>query len=234
MKEQFELCIDGRNIVGVLHFPKNHNPPCVITCHGLFSSKESDKFTAIADCFTQAGIAVIRFDFGGCGDSSGSISDTTVSGRLCELETVGEYAANHPKLGKEIGILGSSLGGFVALFYARKNPVKALSIWATPFDLREISRNIPESDLKILKKNFFSDAKTYNLSTVLKNLHTVQIIQGEHDAVVSWQHAKKIFWGVNDPKELIILPAGDHSLSKSPDRQRALQKSLQWFLKHIS
>ena len=91
--------LPNRAIHGVLHLPKRKNPPYVITCHGLFSTMESDKFTAIADAFTNAGIATIRFDFSGCGKSSGNISDTTISRRIEELSKVVDFSKNHPALG---------------------------------------------------------------------------------------------------------------------------------------
>lgn len=233
MKEKFILSVEGRKICGVIHLPSKKNPPFVITCHGLFSSKDSEKFISIAEGFSQKGLAVIRFDFGGCGESSGSISDTTVSRRLQELEKVARFALDHPNLGKNFCILGSSLGGFISLFYASQNPVKALSIWATPYDLKETFHNITENDLKILKNSFFSDAEKYNLPFILRKINTVQIIHGKRDEIVPWQHAEEIFKHVADPKELEILTNGDHSISGHAERDRALQASFSWLTKHI-
>jgi len=234
MEEPFSLSVENRKICGGLHLPSRINPPFVITCHGLFSSKESDKFISIAKRFTDAGLAVIRFDFGGCGESSGSISDTTVSRRLRELEEVALFAAGHPKLGKNFGILGSSLGGYVSLFYAAGNPVSALSVWATPYDLSEVIKNTPESDLAVLKKEFFNDAEKYNLSSMLGKIRTVQIIQGKLDETVPCRHAEEIFTRVKEPKELEILSEADHSISRSDDRDKAISISLTWFKRHIS
>ena len=233
MEEPFTLHVEDRKICGVLHLPSRNNPPFVITCHGLFSSKQSDKFVAIAKRFTSEGIAVIRFDFGGCGESSGSISNTTVSGRLRELKKVVLFATNHPKLGKKFGILGSSLGGFISLFYAARNPVSALSVWATPFDLSEVFENAPKSDLSVLKKQFFTDAENYSLSSLLEKTHTVQVIHGKLDETVPWRHAEKIFSIAKDPKKLAIIPGADHSISRSDDRDRAINVSLAWFKGHI-
>ena len=119
-EELFKLNLHDRIIHGALHLPRINNPPYVITCHGLFSTMESDKFTAIADVFTKAGIAIIRFDFSGCGRSSGNISDTTISRRIEELEKVVVFSKTHPALGERFGILGSSLGGYVSLFLLQK------------------------------------------------------------------------------------------------------------------
>jgi len=232
-EELFKLNLPDRIIHGALHLPGIKRPPYVITCHGLFSTMESDKFTAIADAFTKAGIAIIRFDFSGCGKSSGYISDTTISRRIEELEKVVDFSKNHPALGKKFGILGSSLGGYVSLFFASENHIDALSVWATPYDLAETYNNIPENDLKILNQSFFDDASKYNLSSILTKIDTLQIIHGKKDLTVPWQHAEKIYNGANHPKKLIFFPEGDHSISTKYDREKAVNESLNWILNRL-
>ncbi len=234
MDEKFFIDVEERKICGVLHLPEKSKPACVITCHGLFSSKDSDKFTGIAERFTRESLAVIRFDFSGCGESSGHISDTTVSRRLQELEAVAAFAGNHQSLGRQQCLLGSSLGGYLSLLYALKHPGTILSLWATPYDLLEISENIPPSDLKQLKQEFFIDARTYSLASILGAVSHIQLIQGQKDSIVPWRHAEEIFFRANEPKELVILPEGDHSLTGAFEREKAVSKSLAWFLQHIS
>jgi len=234
MEEHFSLDLPGRSIKGALNFPDLKNPSFVITCHGLFSSMESEKFTAIAKTFTASGIATIRFDFSGCGRSSGDISDTTVSKRIEELKEVVKFSKNHPGLGEKFGILGSSLGGFVSLFFAAEHPVEALSVWATPYDLVEICKNIPEEELKVLNQTFFDDALTYNLPSVLGKIKNLQVLQGKKDLTIPWQHAEKIYTAVNKPKNLLFFPKGDHSISDKTDRKKAIQESLDWILKNIT
>jgi alpha-beta hydrolase superfamily lysophospholipase len=232
-EELFKLNLPDRIIHGVLHLPNSKNPPYVITCHGLFSTMESDKFTAIADVFTNAGIAAIRFDFSGCGKSSGNISDTTISRRIEELSKVVDFTKNHPALGEKFGIVGSSLGGFVSLFFAAEHPVEALSVWATPYNLAETCKNIPENDLKVLNQSFFDDALKYKLSSILKKINNLQVIQGKKDLTVPWQHAEKIYKSAKHTKKLLFSPEGDHSISEKYDREKAVNESLKWILNRV-
>jgi len=234
MEETFTLTLPDRIIRGVLHFPENKNPGFVVTCHGLFSSMESEKFIALAKTFTDAGLAAVRFDFSGCGKSTGNISQTTVSKRIAELAAVVRFAENHPALGNRFGILGSSLGGFTALFYAAQHAVNALSVWATPYDLAEICCNIPDQDRNRLDRTFFDDAAAYHLTKILGNISNIQIIQGKKDLIVPWQHAQKIYAAVNEPKELIFFNNADHSVSEQADREKALEKSREWMIRRIS
>jgi uncharacterized protein len=234
MIEGFVLSVDSKSICGVLHLPAREKPPCVITCHGLFSSKDTDKFLRIAETFTDRGIAVIRFDFSGCGESSGNIADTTVTGRLAELAAVVRFARQHELLGPRLGLLGSSLGGYVSLLYAaRDTSVRALSVWATPISLPGLRKSIPAAELSVLKEDFFSDAGRFDLAPLLPALHTVLIIHGSRDEIVPHTHAEKIFQLAGSPKELVPIDAGDHSLTIPEDREQAAQKSVQWFQRYL-
>ena len=162
----FQLNVSDRMLAGALHLPdRRQSAPWVVLCHGLFSSMASEKFTGLAELLCRSGIAALRFDFSGCGASTGSIADTTVSRRLQELEAVVGFADSHAALGRDCALMGSSLGGFVGLLFAARRPFKALSLWATPYDLAVIKDNIPPQDLQRLKPDFFTDAAGYRLDS---------------------------------------------------------------------
>jgi uncharacterized protein len=230
--EKFSLPVGKRMIHGVLHLSAAVSP-VIICCHGLFSSKGSDKFLEIADAFTREGFSVVRFDFGGCGESTGDIADTTVSSRLQDLEAVRRHIQGECGLKGRHGILGSSLGGYVGLLHAAKNPVAALSVWSTPCDLLSITRNIPKGDLQKLKQDFFSDARGYDLLTAVAAVKAVQVLHGTSDEVVPVEQAGRIYEGVQNPKEYLLLPGADHSLSQLSFRQQAITSSLAWYKKQM-
>ena len=62
--------------------------PCVVACHGLSASKDSDKYLLLGDELPAAGLALARFDFRGCGESSGVEEETTIATRIEDVETV--------------------------------------------------------------------------------------------------------------------------------------------------
>ena len=234
MIETFVLRVDNKSICGVLHLPLLEKPPCVITCHGLFSSKDSDKFLSIARVFTDRGIAVIRFDFSGCGESTGSIADTTVTGRLAELTAVVQFARQHQLPGTHLGLLGSSLGGYLSLLYAAQDTsIRALSVWATPLSLPGLRESIPPEERSMLKEDFFIDARRFDLSTLLPALHSLLILHGTQDEIVPYAHAEKIFRLAGSPKELQRIAGGDHSLTVPKGREQAIQKSALWFQRYL-
>jgi len=230
--ENFSLPAGKRMIHGVLHRSAT-GAPVIICCHGLFSSKGSDKFLEIADVFTREGFSVVRFDFGGCGESTGDIADTTVTGRLQDLDAVARHVSETNESKSGYGILGSSLGGYVGLLHAAKNPVAALSVWSTPCDMLSIASNIPKADLQKLKQDFFIDARRYDLLEAVAGMQSVQVLHGASDEIVPAEQARLIYQALHDPKDFFLLPQADHSISQPLPRKQAITASLAWFKKQL-
>jgi dienelactone hydrolase len=139
MIKNFEISSAYNKIAGITIIPQGRRKkyPCVILSHGLVSSKESSKYALVSDIFAGAGIATCRFDYHGCGESGGDITETTLSIRLENLDVITEYIANHPSIDSHnIGILGSSFGGTTCVLKAAKDArIKCVSPWATPYRL---------------------------------------------------------------------------------------------------
>jgi alpha-beta hydrolase superfamily lysophospholipase len=234
MIELFQLTVANRVLAGALHLPAGRQSvPWVVLCHGLFSSMASEKFTALAELLSRSGIAALRFDFSGCRASTGTIADTTVSRRLQELEAVVRFAENHTALSQDCALMGSSLGGFVALLFAEGRSFKALSLWATPYDLATIKTNIPAQDLQLLKPEFFTDAEGYHLDVNQTDI-PMQIIHGTCDEIVPVSHADRLY-KKNDPRhQCVIIPDADHSISNPHHRKIALDASVRWFEQQLN
>jgi fermentation-respiration switch protein FrsA (DUF1100 family) len=196
---------EGKKIYGILHLPRNPSPPCVIASHGLFSSKESEKLVEIGELFSAQGIAVIRYDHQGCGESEGDLSATTTSSRIKDLEAVFELAANHPLLGDRLGLLGSSMGGFISIFKASADfRVKALALWATPSHLGD-KRDVQDAETPSRGKDsrgedtrgenplgeaFYRDLEKYDARQAIKRVGNCLILHGEADELVPLSQAR--------------------------------------------
>ena len=223
---------EGKKIYGILHLPQNPSPPCVIASHGLFSSKDSEKFVAIGEFFSAQGIAVIRYDHQGCGESEGDLSATTASSRIKDLEAIFDLAVHHPLLGDPIGLLGSSMGGFISIFKGAADlRVKALALWATPAhigDRRDGQANNPP-----LRDEFYRDLEGYDAGQAIKNLGNCLILHGEADELVPLSQAKKLYQSARAPKHLEVFPGGDHRFTDPQHRRRAIRMSLEWFQQYL-
>jgi len=223
---------EGKKIYGVIHFPKKVPAPLVIASHGLFSSKESEKFIMLGELFSENGIALLRYDHRGCGESEGDIRETTPTSRLKDLEAVFSFAIAHPLIkGDRIGLLGSSMGGFISIFKASSDPrVRALVLWATPMELRKHEGSQEEG---LLGEGFWQDALRYWAKGAMEKVSRCLILHGEKDEVVPFRHAEELFEAAKEPKRLVSFSEGDHRFSDPGDRKRAAQLSLDWFKTHL-
>jgi dipeptidyl aminopeptidase/acylaminoacyl peptidase len=232
---------EGKKIYGILHLPRNLSPPCVIASHGLFSSKESEKLVEIGELFSAQGIAVIRYDHQGCGESEGDLSATTASSRIKDLEAVFELAANHPLIGDRLGLLGSSMGGFISIFKASADfRVKALALWATPAHLGDKrdcqdTENLPPGDPRgdLLGETFYRDLEQYDARQAIKNVGNGLILHGEADELVPLSQAEELYTAARAPKHLEVFPGGDHRFTDPQHRRQAIRMSLEWFQKYL-
>jgi alpha-beta hydrolase superfamily lysophospholipase len=225
----------GNKIFGILHLPRNPLSllsPCVICSHGLFSSKESAKLVEIGEIFSAQGIAVLRYDHQGCGESMGDIGMTSTSSRLQDLTAMIDLARQHPLLENRLALLGSSMGSFISILKAAAdNEIRALALWATPARL-ERTTEMTEEETQ-LQKTFYEDAAQYDAVTAISGLHNCLLLHGEDDETVPLAHARKLYRAAKPPKQLEVFPGGDHRFTNPLDRHKAILLSLAWFQKYL-
>ncbi|MBQ8989515.1 MAG: alpha/beta fold hydrolase [Prevotella sp.] len=91
--------------------------PMVVFCHGFGGTKDGPLFELICDTLQQHGIASIRFDFNGHGESEGEFKDMTVPNEIEDAKKVVEYVRDLRYV-SGLAIVGHSQGGVVAAMTA--------------------------------------------------------------------------------------------------------------------
>ena len=118
--EKFQVAVPHGALALVLHVPETDRPvPLVVACHGLSASKDSDKYLRLAEVLPPAGLALGRFDFRGCGESSGVEEDTTIASRIEDVEAVLGALAGAEMAMRDVGIdiaMGSGVAAAQAHF----------------------------------------------------------------------------------------------------------------------
>ena len=225
---------EGQRVAGMLHLPEAANPPCVIASHGLLSSKESTKYIALGEQLAQNGIAMLRFDFRGIGESEGKWEDDTVSRRIADLRSAIDFVGSDRRFRQGVGLLGSSLGGYVTLIVAAPDKeIEASVIWATPFHLDGLELKQDVEGMPPLGKAFFKDLPKHRLPLLLRKVSKCMVIHGEADELVPVDQAWEIFRGLGSPKEIHVIESADHRLTQPGHRQRAMDLSAEWFRKFL-
>jgi fermentation-respiration switch protein FrsA (DUF1100 family) len=235
-QQPLKIPVGGASLAAVLHLPDAGRVPCpcVVTAHGLSSSKDSDKYLQIAEEFNREGIAVCRFDFRGCGDSEGSLAETTVAQRVADLRAVIERMRVHPGLSGRVALLGSSLGGFVSLFVASLDTrVKAVAAWATPAGLDDLAEQPDLVRELALGEVFMAELKQGRYLRTPVGTRYCLIIHGDQDELVPVAHATRLYERALNPRQLEIIPGGDHRLTDPGHRLQAIRLSLSWIGRYL-
>lgn len=111
----------------------------VIVMHGFMGNKDQELMREIAKRLLENGIASLRFDFNGHGESEGRFQDMTVPNEIEDALKIYEYVESLPYV-NNIAIAGHSQGGVVASMTSGilgKDKVKALVLLAPAAVLRE-------------------------------------------------------------------------------------------------
>lgn len=223
--------VEGQKLALVLHLPELTPAPCVIACHGLGASKDSEKYLLLGREFPKTGLALARFDFRGCGESDGAYAETTVGSRVLDLEAVLGFLADHSALNGRFGLLGSSMGGYVALFVGARRSLPVVT-WNTPATLSGLMRE-RSPDLAGLGSAFFGELRAGQFAETPTGVRCCLVIQAERDAVVPPAHGRLLFDRALDPRELVVLSGADHRLSDMAHRIDALARSLAWLRRFL-
>ncbi len=230
-EEVHRIPVEGQKIALVLHLPDRAPAPCVVACHGLGASKDSEKYLLLGREFPKEGLALARFDFRGCGESDGAHADTTVGSRVRDLEGVLDFLAEHPALNGRFGLLGSSMGGYVALFVAAKHALPVVT-WNAPATLGGLVSN-QASDLSGLGSAFFEELRAGQFADAPAGVSFCLTIQADQDEVVPPTSGRLLFDRAADPRELVMLSGADHRLTDIAHRLEALTLSLGWFRRFL-
>ncbi len=230
---RFEVTVGPDLVVGVLHLPDTSPAPCVVACHGLGASKDSDKYLLLGRELPRSGLALARFDFRGSGESDALPGGATVASRVADLVAVIERLAKHPALDGRAGLLGSSLGGFVALWAAAERADGAPVVtWNAPASLAELGAGhspVASDPLAALA----AEVRAGRYAEAPRGVSGVLVVQGEADTVVAAHHARALWDGAAAPKQLHLIAGADHRLSEPAHRAEAVEVSRRWFARHL-
>jgi uncharacterized protein len=216
----------------VLHLPDRRPAPCVVACHGLGASKDTDKYVLLGDELPAAGLALARFDFRGCGESSGREAESTIASRIEDVESVLAFLAADARLDRRVGLLGSSLGGFVALQVAARRPGLPVVTWNAPASLTELANDDLEEG-RSLGVAFALEYSTGRYALAPPGVPMHLVIHGEDDEVVSVEHAASLHEIAAEPCDLVLVPGGDHRLTDPVHRKHAVSLSKEWLLRFL-
>ncbi|HTI54698.1 MAG TPA: alpha/beta fold hydrolase [Verrucomicrobiae bacterium] len=235
---RFRVTVGAADVVGVLHLPDRPDAgrgpwPCVVACHGMGASKDSDKYLLLGRELPAAGLALARFDFRGSGESGGRHEEATIETRMADLESVLDHLAKRPELDGRFGLLGSSLGGFVALWVAAARAGAApppVVTWNAPASLREL----PGADPRQAGAALVAEVLRGDRAEAPAGVARVLVVQAERDEVVPPAHGRRLLERAAEPRALHVIAGADHRLTDPDHRREALEQSRRWLRDHLA
>jgi len=230
---ELDIAANGLVLKGSLCTPEAASWPLVVMCHGLLSHRNSSKYRFLAQTLAARNIASLRFDFRGCGESEGELQESTVSARWHDLRCVIAAARRLRGFDGCLGLLGSSLGGFLVLLeLSRSSSPYPAAAWATPSSLLELESRLESSPLP-LGPGFIQDLRQYEILPALATVSRTLLIHGLDDTLVPARHARLLYEALAPPKCLHLLPGADHRISQPEWRQRAAALTVDWFANYF-
>ncbi|MEM8489279.1 MAG: bifunctional alpha/beta hydrolase/OsmC family protein [Pseudomonadota bacterium] len=248
MRERVEFLSHGVKLAGALELPDEDPRFYALFAHCFTCGKDVAAATRISRALTAQGIAVLRFDFTGLGNSDGDFANTNFSSNVQDLLAAVEFLRaeyDAPQL-----LIGHSLGGAAVLAMAAQVPeAKAVATIGAPHRAEHVAKNfaadIPaiqrdgEAEVQLagrtftIKKQFVDDLESYD-STHLGKLRTALLIMHSPvDATVSIKEAEKIYLDALHPKSFVTLDDADHLLTSKQDSEYAARLIAAWASRYL-
>lgn len=248
MREKLTFISNGVSLSGLLERPANNIKAYAIFAHCFTCGKDIAAATRIARALVAKGIAVLRFDFTGLGNSDGDFANTNFSSKLDDLTAAADYLAKHyqaPQL-----LIGHSLGGSAVLAVANRiKSVKAVVAIAAPSKAEHVIKNFADSvdaikrdgvaTVKLgprefaIQKQFIDDVNANSQHHFGLDGKALLILHSPVDTVVSINEAEKIYSSVKHPKSFISLDKADHLLTNKADAEYAATVISSWADKYL-
>ena len=227
---------DGEHIA---YLRREGKTPGVVWLGGFHSDMAGTKAEALDAWAARPPRAYVRFDYFGHGLSSGAFRDGTISRWRDDVLAVLDELCPGPQV-----LVGSSMGGWIALLAALARPEKVagLLLIAPASDFTETlvwQQMTPDVQLEIMEKgewqrpSLYDEAPTPITRSLIEDgrkhlvLHgaialdlPVRILQGMRDPDVPWQHALKLVEKLGGNPVLNLIKQGDHRLSTPADLAR--------------
>lgn len=248
---------EGQQVVGIWHRPAGAGPfPAVLLLHGFTGHKgEAHRlFVQAARALAAGGMAALRIDFRGSGDSAGEFHEMTIAGELADARAALRFLRDLPDVDAgRIGVLGMSMGGMVTAFLLAEEPaLRAAVLWnpvGNPKRLRD-DRYTPEKKSQLettgvvdldgwpVGAPFIVELGTLDpLRAIVKAACPVLVIQADRDETVPLSEGEGYLDALRAAGRevaLHIVRGADHTFNSLAWTREVVGRSQSWFAEKLA
>jgi len=239
----------GGTLAARLELPDGRPRAYALFAHCFTCSKDAFVATRIARGLSEAGIAVLRFDFTGLGESEGDFANTNFSSNVEDLLRAAAFL--EARYEAPSVLVGHSLGGAAVLAAAgRLAAVKAVATIAAPADPAHIAHLLAQAHPEIeaigeaevviggrrfrIRKEFLEDISGQRLTDAIGKMRKALLVfHAPRDTVVGIENASAIFQAARHPKSFVSLDGADHLLSRREDAHYVASVLAAWAARYV-
>jgi len=248
MERYVELNTENGILRGMLHLPDtgiDKKSPGVIFYHGFSGNRMEPGFMFVrfSRLLAENGIASIRFDFLGSGESDGSFTDMTFSGEAEQASLIMDYFQGLDEIDeKNIILLGLSMGGALAGFIAgkRSSELRGLVLWAPAGEMRflidqkekaiesgELSGDSMDISGLRLGEKFIEDVRSIKIMEQTSRYKgDLLIIHGTGDTVVPMAVSEEYMQMFGNRAKLVWVEGANHTFQGIPWIQQLFETTI--------
>ncbi len=240
---------DGTELAGRLDLPAGKPQATALFAHCFTCTKDSHAARRISERLTGAGIAVLRFDFTGLGESDGDFGATTFGSNVADIVAAATALAARdmtPAL-----LIGHSLGGAAVLkARARIDSAKAVVTLGAPFAPNHVTRNFACRLEEIeaggrckvelggrpfeIGRDFLTEIQEEDLTRAIHHLKAALLVMhAPFDRVVGIRNATEIFVAAQHPKSFVTLDDADHLITGKRDAAYVADLIATWATRYL-
>ncbi len=243
----------GSMLRGMIHRPGGgrRRVPGVIFFHGFTGDRMESHwiFIKCARALAREGIASLRFDFYGSGESEGTFLDATLQSEILDAKAAIRFMRRQGWADStRLGLCGLSLGGCVAACVAAKAKARALVLWsavAHPVILQDLAMELGkpsadhpgaiEYDAREISARFLEEApKVDPVGAIRQFAKPTLILHPGNDRHIPRSHAQDFLHASGAKiKEKVIIAGADHTYTSVAWETEVIGRTKDWFAAHL-
>jgi putative redox protein len=241
----------GHRLAGRIDYPLTREPVgFAIYAHCFTCTKNLRAVGRITETLALHGLATLRFDFTGLGDSEGDFPATNFSTNVADLVAAAAFLAEEYEAPEVL--IGHSMGGTVVLDAAARIPsARAVVTIAAPASPDHVKRHFADDVDRIerhgeaevllagrpftIRDQFLADVDRVELETAIRGLRRpLLVLHSPIDNTVGVDNAAAILDLAKHPKSYVSLDDADHLISDDADARYAAEMIATWADRYLS